>query len=143
MADLVQTAANVQAGTGAKKRTGIAGGTITAGMAVYLDDADAKYKALNGGSDSDPPAGIALNNASNGQPLAIQYEGEINLGATLVPGEVYCASAAVAGKIAPISDLNGGGLGSGNYIHILGAAKIDEATLVMSLVPATTSYNET
>jgi hypothetical protein len=138
MADLVQTAANVQAGTGAKKRTGIAGGTITAGMAVYLDDADDKYKAQFAGSDQEFPAGIALNNAANGQPLAIQYDGEINLGATLILGEVYCTSPAVAGKIAPVADLVAG---NGNYIHILGMAK-DASTLAVNLFSVGVAYNE-
>jgi hypothetical protein len=138
MADLTQTAASVLPETDAETRVVTAGGTITAGMAVYRDSADSKYKALDAGGSDNAPAGIALNNASNGQPLAIQTEGDINLGATLIVGECYCVSAANAGKIAPIADVIAG---NGNYIDILGLAR-DASTLAMNLFSVGVPYNE-
>jgi hypothetical protein len=117
MAELSQTAANVL-GTAHDHVT--AGATITAGMPVYADTADAnEYKASMANALATAKCnGIALNGASNGQPLTIQRSGEINLGATLVVGETYVVSDATAGKIRPLADL-----GAADYPVILGVAK--------------------
>ena len=138
MADLVQTAASVLSGAGAKKRTGLSGGTVTSGMAVYLDEADGKNKALDASNNGTPAAGIALTNSSNGQPITIQYQGDIILGATLVPGEVYCVSAGDTGRIAPVADLVAS---AGSIIHILGIAR-DDTTLAMNLFTVGVPYIE-
>lgn len=119
MADLSITAANVAPGANARKETVTAGATITAGTPVYKDTADNdEYKASDadaaGTADSD---GIALTGSSDGQPLVIQKSGgSINLGATLVVGQVYVVST-TAGGIAPYADLL-----SGDYVTILGVA---------------------
>lgn len=108
MAALSQTAANVVEGaSGVRKHTGVAGGTITAGMPVYKDLTDSnKLKAARANAAvTAVVAGIALTGSANGQPIVYQSAGKINLGATLVVGERYMLSDAVAGQIVPIGDL--------------------------------------
>jgi hypothetical protein len=119
MADLSQTAASVAPGSNAKiDHTKTAGATMTAGTPVYIDSADGKAKK----ADNNVSAalanvyGILLNGCSDGQPCAIQTEGDINLGATLTVGETYILSA-TAGAIAPMGDI------STNYVTILGVAR--------------------
>lgn len=117
MVDLVVTAASVAAGSNAViNRKYNAGGTITAGMPVYLDTDTNTWKA----ADCDASAatavagGIALHGASSGQPLAVQTSGNINPGATVTVGEIYVVSG-TAGGIAPEGDL-----AAGDYVTVLG-----------------------
>lgn len=120
MANLVQTAANVAAAAGAKiDRTKFAGETITAGMPVYIDPADGKAKIADNNVSATLAAvyGIALNGASNGQPVDICTEGDINLGATLAIGEIYALSA-TAGAICPDADVV-----ATNFVTHLGSAR--------------------
>lgn len=121
MADLVQTAANVLAAASARGniRYVTAGGTVTAGMPVYSDADDSNsYKPADADAQASADAvGIALNNASDGQPLAVLTEGEINVGATLVVGTIYVVSTG-AGAICPAADL-----AAGDYVTVLGVAK--------------------
>ena len=117
MADLTITAANVVPGTGAKKRTGTAGTTITAGQTVYLDATDNKYKLYDADSATAAVralAGIALNGAANGQPLTVQYEGNITIGATVAAGVIYVGSD-TAGGIMPAADIE-----TGDYVTVIG-----------------------
>lgn len=119
MADLVITAANVRAGTGARVVLGTAGATITAGKAVYLDSADSEYKLADCDSATAAirsPAGIALNGASDGQPLVVLEEGPITIGATMTAGIAYYLSP-TAGGICPVADVL-----AGDYPVILGIA---------------------
>lgn len=119
MAALTQTAANVVAGTGARKQSGTYGGTITAGMPLYVDGSDGnKLKAARANaSGTATVVGIALNGGANGQPGNYQSSGQVNLGATLAVGETYALSDAVAGQIVPIADI-----GTADYVAILGVA---------------------
>ena len=119
MADLSITAANVVPGSDAVRESGTAGATITAGQLVYLDTSDMKFKLAdsNGASALRVPNGIALNGASNGQPLSIQKGGDITIGATLTAGVAYYLSD-TPGGICPVADL-----GSGEYPCIVGIAK--------------------
>lgn len=108
MADLVITAANVLAGAGATISPKTAGATITAGQVVYEDTSDGgKLKLARGNAVGTANVyGIALNNASNGQPCSVIRDGDnFNPGATVVVGTTYALSAAVAGAIAPDGDL--------------------------------------
>lgn len=119
MTDISITAANVLAGTGAKKVNGTAGATITAGKVTYLDSADGKDKLADCDSATAgvrSPRGIALNGASNGQPITILTEGPITIGGTLVPGTTYYLSQN-AGGICPLADLS-----TGDYTVIIGIA---------------------
>jgi len=126
MADISITAANVVAGSDAVRESGTAGATVTAGQLVYLDTSDMKYKLAdsNGASALRVPNGIALNGASNGQPLSIQKGGDITIGGTLTAGVAYYLSD-TPGGICPVADL-----GSGEYPCIVGIAK---STSVLSV----------
>lgn len=119
MADLAITAANVLAGAGAAVSRGVAGATVTAGQTVYLDTADGKWKLADNNSATAAvrtPGGIALNGASNGQPLAVLTEGPITIGAALTAGVAYYLSD-TPGGICPVADL-----GAGEYPTVIGIA---------------------
>lgn len=122
MTDLTITAASVLAGTGAKVTTGTAGATITAGQAVYLDSASTGKWLL---ADSDAASaiargsarfGIALHGASNGQPLDVQTDGDITIGATMTAGTAYYLSDE-PGMLCPFADL-----ATGDYVMLVGIA---------------------
>jgi len=118
MANLTITAGNVVAGSGAKKVAGTAGATVTAGQVVYLDSADSKYKLADADAASGirSPAGIALNGASNNQPLVVLKSGPVTIGATMTAGVTYYLSP-TAGGICPVADVL-----SGDYPTIIGIA---------------------
>lgn len=124
MADLTVTAANVATVSGTTANV-TAGATITAGMLVYKNLTTGEYE----GCDADASAtaelvGVALNGASDGQPLAIQTDGVVNAGATVTVGQIYVVSTTVGG-IAPYSDL-----GSGDYVTIFGIGKTAATILI-------------
>lgn len=119
MSDLSITAANVLAGTAARKVNGTAGATITAGKVLYEDPADKKLKLADCDSATAAarsPIGIALHGASNGQPLTYLSEGPVTIGATLTAGTTYYLSQ-TAGGICPLADL-----ATGAYPVIIGIA---------------------
>lgn len=121
MADLVQTTSAVVAGTPAQTQDGTAGEAIDAGMPVYLKTSDNRWwKAQHDGTAAESgTAGImiSLNTAEGaGQPIKLWRTGQINLGATLAVGEIYCLSA-TPGKICPYSDV-----GAADFVTILGVA---------------------
>lgn len=110
MADLSITAANVVAGAGATVVRGMAGATITAGQALYLDPADNKWKLSDSNGASAlirTPTGIALNSASNNQPIAVLTDGPITIGATVTLGTAYYMSD-TPGGICPVADVGAG-----------------------------------
>ena len=120
MADLSITAANVIAASTASKLGGTAGATVTAGQVVYLDLADRKYKLLD--ADGIPAAGVtavylALNGASDNQPLAVLQLGDVAAGSIFTAGTTYVVSD-TAGGIAPQADLT-----TGDSVITLGVAK--------------------
>jgi hypothetical protein len=119
MADLSITAANVVAGSGAVKKTGLAGATITAGQVVYLDSATGSYKLADTDSATaavrDPSTGgIALHAAASGQPLTIITSGPVTIGASILAGVFYYLSGN-AGGICPIADV-----AAGDYPCVIG-----------------------
>ncbi len=119
MADLTITAANVLAGAGAAVSRGVAGATVTAGQAVYLDTSDGKWKLADNNSATAAvrsPDGIALNGASNGQPLSVLTAGPITIGAALTAGVAYYLSD-TPGGICPVADL-----ATGEYPTVIGIA---------------------
>lgn len=120
MADLTITAASVIAGSNAITEHGTAGAAITAGQLVYKDDATGKYLLADADSATAAarqPRGIALNTASDGQPMTIARSGDITLGSVLTAGTAYYLSA-TPGGIAPLADL-----AAGDYVCLLGLAK--------------------
>lgn len=117
MADLTITAANVVQSTNAKVKTdSVAGESVTAGQAVYKKTSDNRWwKAQNDGTQEEAAvSGITLHAASAGQPLFVQTEGVITIGATVAVGTIYAVSA-TAGGICPVADL-----GSSAYVSIIG-----------------------
>ncbi len=117
MAEVSVTPGSVVPGADADFYRGVAGGTITAGMPVYLDittnrllQADA-----NGSVETAEVKGIATHAASAEQPLKIQTAGSITIGGTVVLATIYILGA--AGGIAPSSDA-----ASGWYTTVLGVA---------------------
>lgn len=117
MADLTITAASVLAGSGSKRTNGTAGASLTAGQVVYLDSAAGTYKLADTDSATAAvrsPAGIALNAASSGQPVAVLTSGPITIGATVAVGDVYYLSG-TAGGLAPFADV-----AAGDYPCIIG-----------------------
>lgn len=118
MANLSQTAANVVAQAGARiNKSYKYGGTVTAGMPIYIDAADGKAKA----ADNNVTAALAnapflaLNSGSDNQPADLLEDGDVNIGATLTVGETYIVSA-TAGAIAPVADVSTG------FVTVLGVA---------------------
>jgi len=128
MVDITITAANVVAGANAVKETGTAGATITAGQAVYRDS-NRKYQLADANSATAAARetrGIALHGASDNQPLTIQKEGNITIGATLTAGIAYYLSD-TPGGICAVADI-----ASGEYVGLLGVAT---STSVIALKP--------
>lgn len=119
MSDLTITAASVLAGAGASIKHGIAGATITAGKALAQDPATGKYVLADSNSATASvraAKAIALNGASDGQPVAVLTGGPVTIGATLTPGVAYYLSD-TPGGICPVADV-----GSGEYSVLLGMA---------------------
>lgn len=121
MADLTITPANVVTGDASGiDRSGFAGATITAGQVVYKDASTGRWLLADDNSATvaaRTPGGVALNGASNGQPLGVQRSGDMTLGATLVAGTTYYLSD-TPGGIGPAADL-----AAGEYPSIIGIAK--------------------
>jgi len=118
MTDISITAGNVVSGSNAVTENGFAGAAITAGQAVYRDTAGLYQLAdSNGAAALRVTRGIALNSAGANQPLAIQRQGDITIGATLTAGVTYYLSD-TPGGICPLADV-----GSGEYACIVGIAK--------------------
>jgi len=108
MADISVTPANVVAGSNATRDVGIAGETIIAGKAVFLNSSTNRWMLSdNNGTGTRQVTGVALNGASANQPLSVLKDGDITMDATLVAGTDYWLSA-TAGGICPRADLASG-----------------------------------
>ena len=118
MADL-SVPATVAPQSNATFSFGTAGEAITAGQPVYVDSTDSnkiKRADADGTSATAAAKGIAVNSAATGQPVDYQTGGDINLGATLVRGQVYILSPDKG--ISAAADL-----ANPDYTTILGVAK--------------------
>jgi hypothetical protein len=121
MADLSITAANVIAGSNSISEWGVAGATITAGQTVYYDSDTSKWKLADADSATaavrmSTKGGIALNGASDGQPLKVLRSGAITIGGTLTAGSMYYLSP-TPGGIGLLAEVL-----TGDYIVALGIA---------------------
>jgi hypothetical protein len=104
MADITFTTTAVKMGTNAQIIYGKSGATITRVLAVYLDGADNEYKIADCTSAaSDAVAGIAMNDAADGQEITIQISGNLTAD-NLVANTIYVLSA--AGKLCAAADFN-------------------------------------
>lgn len=119
MAEVSITPGNVVPGADADYYRGTAGGTITAGVVVYLDEIDNRLKPADANVTvvEAEVKGIALHAASAGQPLRVQTRGSMTIGGTVTLSTIYILGAGGAGGIAPAADL-----ASGWYTSILGVA---------------------
>lgn len=120
MTDISVTASAVLAASSALVEHGCkAGAAITAGQVVYKAAADGKLKLSDndsGTAEVKGVYGIALNGASDGQPISVIKRGPLTLNAALTAGVVYCLSG-TAGGIAPLADVT-----SGHDLIVLGVA---------------------
>lgn len=119
MVDLVITAASVLPGAGAAIKHVTSGATIVAGKSVVRDPATGKWVLADSNHATAAlriTGGMALNGASDGQPMAVQTGGAITLGAVLTPGMAYYQSD-TAGGVCPVADV-----GSGERSVLLGMA---------------------
>lgn len=115
MSDIVITAANVKpSGTTQITYNLLAGAAITAGQALYKDTtttpATMKLCQADGAGIINVFAGIALNNAAIGQPVAFATSdpgGLVTGGAGLSIGDTLITSG-TAGAIAPAADGDAG-----------------------------------
>jgi hypothetical protein len=104
MADVVITPSSVVQGSGAKTKTYVAGETITAGQLAYYHTDGRVYKTdADGSVQSRALLGLTLNGGALNQPILVQTEGQVNLGAGLQQGRIYVASA-TPGGFAPAAD---------------------------------------
>jgi hypothetical protein len=90
-----------------------------------------KYKLAdaNGAAALRVPNGIALNGASNGQPLSVQKGGDITIGGTLTAGIPYFLSD-TPGGLCPLPDI-----GAGEFSCIIGIAK-STSVLAVNIQPS-------
>jgi hypothetical protein len=133
MTDISVTATSVVA-SGARVQNGTAGATVTAGQVVYKEAATGKFKLAD--SDSTTAAvkaayGIALNGASDGQPLAVATSGDVAFNAVLTAGSAYYLSE-TPGGIQPAADL------SGEDVIFLGLAKSSTVLALDIQIPGVT-----
>lgn len=120
-ADLSITPGSVIASKQAKVVTRVAGATITAGQAVYLDTTTKTEKLAD--ADGATPLykveGIALNGASTGQRIFVCTEDPgLTLGATLVIGDTIWLSATAGGITKTAAE----GVATGSFVAVLGVA---------------------
>src|SRR5262245_41901097 len=135
MAELTIGPSQVLSGPDADFFQGIAGQAVTAGQVCYLDSLSNRLRLAdaNGSQDSAEVVGIALHQAASEQPLRIQTNGTLTLGATAAPGNstVYIAGA-TPGGIAPVADKV-----AGWYTSIVGVGGPNN-TLRMAVFPSRT-----
>lgn len=102
MADVTFTAGSVLPGTNAVVVEGVAGATITQGLAVYFDGSEYLVADCTDAA-KDAPVGFALTSSIDNGPIKVQQSGAMTCD-NLTAGGVYVLSA--AGKICPAADLN-------------------------------------
>ncbi len=111
MADYTPTPANVMLSglEGSAHKDVVAGTAIGAGDAITIDSAT-KRAVLADANDPNKRRldGIALNGASNGQPLRVAIQDpQFSPGFTVEPGDIIILSD-TPGKLAPASDVSEG-----------------------------------
>lgn len=121
MADISITAANVLKSSTGIPALGIAGATITAGQAVYIDTSDSnkiKLADADGTAPANTFAGIALNSATAGQPISYctSDTGGFTIGATLAIGDTIWLSPNPGGLTRTFADF-----GSTDKITVVGS----------------------
>jgi hypothetical protein len=98
MANIAITAANFIPSANATIIQGIAGGTLTRGMPLYLDTAAGTYKALVlTSTTTDTLAGLACGDAAAGQPiLLVTKDPALAIGGTCASGDtIWCSNTGI------------------------------------------------
>lgn len=117
MADISVTAANVKLGSSsATVQRVLYGATVTQGQALYSDTSDSnKYKPADADAAASSLAeGIALTPGVSGDYGLMVTAGLINMGGTVIVGQVHAVSTTLGG-VCLYSDL-----GSGDFVTTLG-----------------------
>ena len=113
MAAISITAANVIPSSTASRSLGVAGATITAGQAVYIDTTDSnkiKLADANGTAPANTFAGIAENGATAGQKISYVTNDTagFTIGATVLSGDTIWLSPTPGGITKTQADLISG-----------------------------------
>ena len=123
MSVLAITPANVAASSSATcKYNATAGATIAAGQALYqAADNSMQLCIANGASPAYVFAGVALNSASQGQPIAYAIKDpDLNLGVAGLAAGTVLVTSDTPGGIAPVTDV-----GTGQFVTVLGVVDGD------------------
>ncbi len=121
MADLAQTAANVQESAGAITEEGVAGEALVAGNWVARDPVSGQLKkVVITDADLHKCVGMVVNSAPGvGQKVDyVRFDKELDVGGTLTVGTLYGPSSLVDGNMAPVADQ-----ASGDYPGFYGIAE--------------------
>lgn len=133
MADISITAASVLKSSQGQTAVGIAGTTITAGQALYIDTADSNKLKLadsDGTSPSMTVAGISQHAALAGQPINyLTQDPAFAFGGTVLAGDPIYLSDTPGGLTKTFGDLE-----AGDTVVVLGVAV---TTTTMNLRPLT------
>jgi len=113
MAAISITASSVLKSSTGSVANGIAGASITAGQALYIDTGDSnklKLADANGTAPANTFAGIALNAATAGQPVAYctNDTAGFTIGASVLAGDTIWLSPTAGGITKTESDLVAG-----------------------------------
>lgn len=114
------SASDVLAGGGAVAQWGLAGGDVVAGQVVYLAAAENRWSLAQADSAvaaERSPKGMALNSASEGQPVRVLTRGPVSVGPVLDPAMTYYLSGD-PGSLCQLEDL-----AEGDYPTIVGIAR--------------------
>ena len=119
MADISVTASSVVPSATATIARGTAGATITAGQPLYQDANNKLQPAAQTSSTTAHMVGIAVDNASSGQPVEYVSLGDVTFNAVLSPGKMYVLGAN-AGGISLSADLDAAGANTryGNFVGV-------------------------
>ena len=119
MAEITITPADVLKTNTTSVQEGIAGATITAGMALYIDTAaSGVLKPCDADSvASTVCAGLALHGAATGQPIKYATGGDLTISSVMTVGRIYLVSQATAGSLCVDADIL-----QGDFVSIVGVA---------------------
>lgn len=137
MVDVILTAADVVAGSGAIVVEGTAGETIAQGKAVCLNASNEYVLADCTDEDLDAAAGFALTASIDGGPIKVLTGGNMTTDEELTAGTVYVLSE--AGVIAPLADW----LVATDYLTVMGVATSTTNLKIPSGGPIVTAYGAT
>jgi len=131
MADLTQTRAEVSLESPGPIGAGIGGEAFDQGQPIYFSEGKWYLSDANDTAAKAEAEAISLAPCKgDGRYFAYARPGaDIDLGATLDPGEVYVVSA-TAGAICPVGDLL-----PGEYVKVLGTARTDSILAFNPSVP--------